>query len=101
MNGYLHDKDPEQPVTNGFLNRKYTVTNGFGGEATFLVTGAKLNSTVNGIDASKSDEASKTPRLHISEHYEVREAPVGTIRPVRIICIGAGASVVNLAYQVQ
>ncbi|KAL2013171.1 hypothetical protein VTN00DRAFT_696 [Thermoascus crustaceus] len=27
--------------------------------------------------------------------------PIGTIRPVRIICIGAGASGINLAYQVQ
>ncbi len=41
------------------------------------------------------------PKLSISSDYQVTEAPVGTISPVRIICVGAGASGVNLAYQVQ
>jgi hypothetical protein len=43
----------------------------------------------------------KLPRLKISQHYTVSEDPIGTIRPIRIIGIGAGASGINLAYQVK
>lgn len=31
--------------------------------------------------------------------YKVSEQPLGTIKPVRIITIGAGASGINMAYQ--
>lgn len=62
------------------------------------------NPKVNGHSEhsnGETEDRSKIPRLHISEDYNVSDQPIGSIRPVRIICIGAGASGVNLAYQVQ
>ena len=36
---------------------------------------------------------------HASSEYKVWEAPFGTGRTVRVLCIGAGASGLNLAHQ--
>lgn len=47
------------------------------------------------------DQPPPTPQLQLSPDYEVLERPIGWIRPVRIICLGAGGSGINLAYQVQ
>jgi hypothetical protein len=58
-------------------------------------------------DSSRTEDdenppvTAEIPRLHISPDYQVKERPLGSIRPIRIICLGAGASGVNLAYQVQ
>ncbi len=49
----------------------------------------------------RSPETATIPRLHISPDYRIKERPLGSIRPIRIVCLGAGASGVNLAYQVQ
>ncbi|KIW33870.1 uncharacterized protein PV07_00685 [Cladophialophora immunda] len=46
-----------------------------------------------------TDPDQQLPHLTISEDYTVSEEPLGTIRPVRVISIGAGASGINLAYQ--
>ena len=37
----------------------------------------------------------------IESAYTVPEKALGTLHPVKVICIGAGASGINLAYQVQ
>ncbi|KAJ9606670.1 hypothetical protein H2200_008678 [Cladophialophora chaetospira] len=61
------------------------------------------------VTPSKSVETTKLvpeipaiPQLRgkISE-YTVADQPLGTIKPIRIITIGAGASGINMAYQVQ
>jgi hypothetical protein len=52
-------------------------------------------------DCRPSTTPPQIPRLDISTQYQVKERPLGWIRPIRIICLGAGASGVNLAYQVQ
>lgn len=33
--------------------------------------------------------------------YTVTQEPLGTIKPLRIVCIGAGASGINMAYQAK
>lgn len=33
--------------------------------------------------------------------YDVTDQPIGTIKPVRVIAIGAGASGINMAYQTK
>ena len=44
---------------------------------------------LNGLpDATKSE-------------YTITQEPLGTINPLRIICIGAGASGINMAYQAK
>jgi hypothetical protein len=43
------------------------------------------------------DESSLNP----DSNYIILEQPMGSIKPVRVICIGAGASGINIAYQVS
>lgn len=43
------------------------------------------------------DESSPNP----DSNYIILEQPMGSIKPVRVICIGAGASGINMAYQVS
>lgn len=50
---------------------------------------------------TQAESKSKIPHLTIAEDYQVSESPLGSLKDVRIICVGAGASGVNLAYQVQ
>ncbi|EXJ61627.1 hypothetical protein A1O7_02056 [Cladophialophora yegresii CBS 114405] len=57
--------------------------------------------SIAGPDCHPSTTPPQIPRLDISIQYQVKERPLGWIRPIRIICLGAGASGVNLAYQVQ
>ena len=52
-------------------------------------------------DGGNHHKPSGVPKLHIASDYKVKEQPMGTIRPIRNICLAAGASGVNLAYQVQ
>lgn len=66
-----------------------------------MVTSTNLSQTGPRRQSTVLCDAQDIPHLSISEDYHVSEQPLGTIRPVRIICIGAGASGVNLAYQVQ
>jgi hypothetical protein len=99
--GPNHDNDTASPLINGVRWQENLLTHGPGGDSTSIAWRQKLNSTTDGVWAQDSDNASNIPRLHISEDYTVSESPIGTVRPVRIICIGAGASGVNLAYQIQ
>lgn len=104
LNGaYEHgySKSPVSTSINEAVRHKTPLTNGAHEDTTSLATAVKLNGTTNGVHTPIPGNASKIPRLKISNDYTVSENPIGTIRPVRIICIGAGASGVNLAYQVQ
>jgi hypothetical protein len=75
--------------------------------ATQMSDRAKLESlvteceVVSDTSTTCADAQKPTSRLTISPDYVVKEGPLGTIRPIRIICLGAGASGINLAYQVQ
>lgn len=40
-------------------------------------------------------------REQFQTKYEVTNQPMGTIKPVRVIAIGAGASGINMAYQTK
>lgn len=98
---HSYSKSPVSASINEAVRHKTPLTNGAHEDATPLATAVRLNGTTNGLHAPIPGNASKIPRLTISNDYTVSENPIGTIRPVRIICIGAGASGVNLAYQVQ
>ena len=102
-NGSGHEPIPlpngDVPIVNG----KTHSTDPLEEEAYPMVHGGnpKVNGHANGHPNGQSKSKGKIPRLHISDNYKVIDQPIGTIRPVKIICIGAGASGVNLAYQVQ
>lgn len=56
----------------------------------------------------KTAEKPKTNGIAVNGHsepqgpkYEVTDAPMGVIKPVRLIAIGAGASGINMAYQTK
>lgn len=57
-------------------------------------------STANGVNGS-SVEIKNGVNGHTKSSYSVTDEPIGTIRPVRIITIGAGASGINMAYQAK
>lgn len=53
--------------------------------------GSMPSSTMNGVNGRKKPVAT----------YQVWDQPIGTIKPMRVICIGAGASGINMAYQAK
>jgi hypothetical protein len=48
-----------------------------------------------------SETMNGSSRDHLGSKYKILEQPLGSIKPVRIICIGAGASGINMAYQTR
>ena len=93
----LNTKD----VAKSVMNHQTPQTNGAGKDSTSLAVGVQLNGSQPITNCVSPEYEAKMPHLNISEDYSVAEQPIGTIRPVRMICVGAGASGVNLAYQVQ
>ncbi|OAA60218.1 Flavin monooxygenase-like protein [Niveomyces insectorum RCEF 264] len=53
------------------------------------VNGTNGVNSINGVDG------------HAATQYEVTDQPLGVIKPLRIITIGAGASGINMAYQTK
>jgi hypothetical protein len=51
--------------------------------------GNSVNCRINGVNGYRQPA------------YTVVDQPLGTVKPVRIICIGAGASGINMAYQTK
>ena len=100
VNRYLYEQDHDHSPPHEIVSQTST-KNGIERDASSLDNGVKPSTLAVRLENCTSNEASQIPHLHISENYEVKEAPLGTLRPVRVICIGAGASGVNLAYQVQ
>ena len=100
VNRYLYEQDHDHSHPHEIVSQT-SAKNGIERDANSLETGVKLTTLANRLEKCTSNQASKIPQLHISEDYEVKEVPLGTLRPVRVICIGSGASGVNLAYQVQ
>jgi hypothetical protein len=96
-----HDKEQPLKLQSRIVSQKTAKTNGSSTDGTSMALGVHMN----GADTRKQNGAfynvPKIPHLSISEDYKVSDQPIGTIAPIRMICIGAGASGVNLAYQVQ
>lgn len=96
-----HDKEQPFKLQNNIISQKTVNTKSSSTDNTSVALGAHLN----GSDVPKQNgtlyDGARIPHLSISEDYRVSDQPIGTIAPVRMICIGAGASGVNLAYQVQ
>lgn len=53
------------------------------------------------LDAKKTTGVTNGINGHSQPVYTVVDRPLGTVKPVRIICIGAGASGINMAYQTK
>lgn len=56
-----------------------------------LSKGSMSSSTMNGANGHTKPVGT----------YQVWDQPIGTIKPMRVICIGAGASGINMAYQAK
>lgn len=97
-----HEVEHLIQLKDSIIKQRITETNVVGLHNTSMPPSAVcLNGSHPHKQNGTSDGTEKIPRLSISENYKVSEQAIGTIRPVRMLCIGAGASGVNLAYQVQ
>lgn len=97
------EREQVQPVElqQSIPSQKTGISNGIAMNNASTTRGANSTHPESHQQNAMANGLQKIPQLRISEDYRVSEQPVGTIRPMRIICIGAGASGVNLAYQVQ
>lgn len=100
--GEKTEQVPLSAVPNGTIHIKAPMTNGVAiGHPSPGVKVLTETSSARDKAEVKARCDTKVPHLNIAEEYKVTEAPLGSVRPVRVLCIGAGASGVNLAYQVQ
>lgn len=100
--GAKTEQVPVSAVPNGTIHIKAPMTNGvaIGNPSPGVKLLPETPSARHTAEVKASCDT-KVPHLSIAEEYKVTEAPLGSVRPVRVLCIGAGASGVNLAYQVQ
>jgi hypothetical protein len=62
-----------------------------------MLVPAQENHRTNGTNGTQTNGV----KHHTIAPYQVSDQPLGTIKPMRIICIGAGASGINMAYQTK
>ena len=96
------DHDIRTPDKNTFLTY---MDSGFGAkpvESGFpLMMDPKVYTASDAEVAEDFTSNSASSVSEIIEGYKVSDKPLGTIKPVRVITIGAGASGINMLYQAK